>query len=191
MAKGTREPKRSAYIKNDDPNYYDYIVRPKVMGALLVKRMFFILAYIAFAGGFCAICAIFKLLPLMCLVLVLTCIVVFFTWRYVKPEYVYSIEKANISFAIIYGGATRKELFTYHIKDIERIAPYSGEYKNEVDSITDSEKVYHISSMDAYDIYYICAADAEGKNRIVFFEATEQSKKLLRYYNDKTVILKH
>lgn len=186
----SKEPRRSAYAKNDDPNYYDYIVRPKAKGALLIKRILLVLAYIAFAGGFCAICAMFKLFPVMCLVLVLTCAVVFFTWRYVKPEYVYSFEKSNVSFAIIYGGLNRKELFSYHIKDIEKIAPYSGEYKRDADSITDAEKVYHVSSMDAYDIYYLYATDAEGKKRLVFFEATEESKKLFRYYNDKTVILK-
>ncbi|MBO5415074.1 MAG: hypothetical protein J6A83_00405 [Clostridia bacterium] len=185
-----REPRRSAYAKNDDPNYYDYIVKPKVKGKLLVKRLLFILAYIAFAVAFSAVCFAIKFIPLMCLVLVLTLVVIFFTWRYVNPEYVYSLERSNISFSIIYGGLTRKDLFTYHIKDIEKIAPYSGEYKAEADGITDAERVYHISSMDAYDIYYIYATGEDGKKRLVFFEATEQSKKLLRYYNDKTVILK-
>ncbi|MBQ8140979.1 MAG: hypothetical protein IJ038_04705 [Clostridia bacterium] len=186
----SKESRKSAYAKKDDPNYYDYLVKPKIQGKLLMKRLLFILLYAVYSIGFCILCSLLNFWPLMCLVLVSTCIVVFFTWRYVSPEYSYAIEKANISFAIIYGGASRKELFTYHIKDIETIAPYSGEYKEKADSVTDAEKVVLVSSMDAYDIYYICATDAEGKKRVVLFEATEESKKLLRYYNENAIIVK-
>ncbi len=186
----SKDSRKSAYAKKDDSSYYDYLVRPKVKGKLLLKRVLLILLYIVYTIGFCTICALLKFFPLMCLVLVTTLIVIFFTWRYASPEYSYAIEKSNIAFAVIYGGATRKELFEYHIKDIEIIAPYSGEHKRQADSITDAEKVYMVSSMEAYDIYYIYASDATGKKRIVFFEATEESKKLLRYYNAKTVILK-
>lgn len=180
---------KSAYAKVDDPNYYDYLVKPETKGKILMTKILLIIAYALFVIVSCTVCVLLRAIPVMCLVLVLTLIIRFFTWRYACPEYIYTIESANISFTIVYGGMKRKELSKYHIKDIEVIAPYKGEYKSAADAFDANERMCFVSSMDADDVYYLIVKENDGKKKVIFINAPEKTVKRLRYYNDKTVVL--
>lgn len=181
--------KKSAYSKVDDPNYYDYLVKPETKGKILMRKILLIVLYSVLVIACCTVCILFRVIPVMCLVPVLVLVVRFFTWRYACPEYIYTIESANISFAIVYGGAKRKELSKYHIKDIETIAPYKGEYKEAADAFGLTDRMYFVSSMEADDIYYLIVKEKDGKKKVIFINAPEKSVKRLRYYNENTVVL--
>jgi hypothetical protein len=44
--------------------------------------------------------------------------------------------------------------------------------------------------MDAADIYFALFKNVAGEDCVVFFEATEKTLKVLRYYNSDTIITK-
>ena len=69
------------------------------------------------------------------------------------------------------------------------IAPYDGEYKSEADSAEVSRRCYGVSSMSSPDIYFGLYTD-KGKKCAVFFEATEKTLKVIKYYNSEVILSK-
>ena len=117
-------------------------------------------------------------------------IIVFFTWRYVSVECEYQILDGEMKFMEIYGSKNMRELCRVRVSAMTRIAPYSGEYKAEADAISEDNRCLCVSSMDASDIYFAKFKNVAGEDCVVFFEATEKTLKVLRYYNSETIVTK-
>ena len=168
-------------------NSYEYIVKQKSEGVWRWRRFGMIALYIvftlAFLGTFLAINFPWAITFLPLLVWVL----IFFTWRYVSPEYEYSTLSGEITFSTIWGGKSRKALFTANIKDFLAIAPYDEKAEAFVTAQKCNRDFRCMSSINADDLYYGIFMLGDEKC-VVYFEATEKALKILKYYNRLTVV---
>lgn len=173
--------KKSAYSKFDDERSVAKSILPKVEGRLLLNRILMILLYVVYLGVFTAILA--RINPYMIALSVVTvCILIFFTWRYVNIEYELTIHEAKLGFATIYGGLSRKELFSCRVRDLKVIAPYTGA---EDTSDTFAQKLVFVSRIDSPDNYYAIYESESGEKTLLVFETEEKTLKMLKYYNSE------
>jgi len=103
-------------------------------------------------------------------------------------EYEYALVAGVMRFDIIDGTMKRKEWFEAKLGDMTIIAPYEGEYKAKADSISAEIRYEAISSFDSPDVYFGAYRNDEGKQCIVFFEATNKLLNLAKFYNRGIVI---
>ena len=168
-------------------NQYEYIVKQKSEGVWRWRRIGMIVLYcvltLAFIGTFLAINFPWALTFLPLLVWVM----IFFTWRYVSPEYEYSMLSGEITFTTIWGGKSRKKLFSANIKDFSAIAPYDQAAEAYVSAQKCNRDFRCMSSLQADDLYYGIFMLGEEKC-VVYFEATEKALKILKYYTRVTVV---
>ena len=180
--------------ENASNNFVNYGVKKKTDGPLLMRKIFLILGYILFVGIFAAFCfgliLPVKIPPLFALVVIFTCIIVFFTWRYVQIEYEYIILDGEFKMLEIFGSKQMRELCRVRVSAMSSIAPYTGEHKAAAEAVPADRRIIAVSSLSACDIYYAVFKDSDGSDSAVFFEATEKTLKVLRYYNSETVVTK-
>lgn len=180
--------------ENATGNFVNYGVKKKTDGPILARKLLLILSYTAFVAVFAAFCfgliLPVKIPPFFAFVILFTCIIVFFTWRYVQIEYEYIILDGEFRMLKIYGAKQMRELCRVRVSGMKVIAPYNGEYMAAADAIPYSRRIMAVSSPSAADIYYAIFADADGADSAVFFEVTEKTMKVLRYYNSAVVITK-
>ena len=167
-------------------NQYEYIVKQKSEGAWKMRRILIIFGYVVFNLAFLGAFLLtfpwaITFLPLLDWALI------FFTWRFVSPEYEYSTLSGEITFTTIFGGKTRRELFKTNIKDFLKIAPYDAEAETYVSAQKCNRDFKCMSSLQAPDLYYGIFMLGEDKC-VVYFEATEKALKIMKYYNHNTVV---
>lgn len=172
-------------------NYVEYSVECKSEGKLKMRKLWLILAYIAFVVlYFVLFTVITKIVPLVAILPLLVWILVFFTWRYTKVEYEYAILQGAFHFSVIYGGRTRKELLEVKIKDMTVIAPYEGEMIARTEAPDIARHYQFISSKDSPDRYAAIWVDEEGKKCSLLFEATNKTLKICKFYNQTATVVK-
>ena len=174
---------------NAASSFVNYDVDKKVEGKYAIARTLMIVGYVLFVLGFAGFLAFRKLFPIIALTPILTWILVLCTWRFVSIEYEYYILDGEFKLMEVYGLKNMRVLCRTRVSGMEHIAPYSGEYKAEVDKIQKSHRIVGVSSMSAPDIYCAIFEDS-GEKYAVLFEATEKTLKILRYYNQDVVIAK-
>lgn len=161
---------------------YEYVVARKNKGVGKLKPALFILGYVVFAIG-AIVFAIRTTIgaPLAALAPVALLIVVYFTWRYTKIEYEYSITSGILTFSEIYGGRSRKTIVEFRLKDCVDIAPISEQDK--LDDFGAEVSYVALSEKDAPDAYFATFENEKGRKCVFFFEATEKALKICRFYN--------
>lgn len=188
-----KKTKLEKYIRTADlgdnaaSNFVNFGVKKKLEGQYKLKRTLMILLYVVFVVGFAGFFISQNILPIIALVPVLTWILVFFTWRFVSVEYEYYILDGEFKMIKVYGSKNMRVLCRTRVSNMKAIAPYSGECKAAADAVPN--RIVGVSSMSAHDIYY-AIFEEDGEEYAVFFEATEKTLKVLRYYNQDTVIVK-
>jgi hypothetical protein len=103
-------------------------------------------------------------------------------------EYEYALVAGVMRFDIIDGTMKRKEWFEAKLGDMNMIAPYEGDYKTKADAVTADIRYEAISSFASPDVYFGTYRNEEGKQCIVFFEATNKLLSLAKFYNRGIVI---
>ena len=78
-------------MNNDFTSTYEYTVEQKSEGKFRLMRIGFMALYIIYPLIFMAVAFITQLFQLFALVVVTEWMLVFFTWKYAKPEYEYSV----------------------------------------------------------------------------------------------------
>ena len=169
---------------------YEFTTRQKTYGMWIIKKLLLILLYItfvltAFIVGF--ITRIF--LPFLALVTLLTCVLIFFTWRYVSVEYEYSMTSGHITFSKIYGQRSRKCIFDVEIKSMSLIAPYTNEHIDKAIRFAPTVEYNATSSPSADSQYFALFEDHNGKKAIFIFEATKRSLEIFRFYNPSSTVI--
>ncbi len=179
-------------MNNDFTSTYEYTVEQKAEGKFKLMKIGFIALYILYPVIFMAILFIIQLFQLFALVAVTEWMLVYFTWKYVKPEYEYSVTSGRVTFSVIRGKRSRREMVNFAIKDCLQIAPATEREWVERLELYDPEVVYSaISSASSPDRYYAAFETEDGKRCVFHFEATEKMLKLCRNYNSAhTVITK-
>jgi hypothetical protein len=179
-------------MNNDFTSTYEYTVEQKAEGKFRLMKIGFMSLYILYPLIFLAIVFITQLFTLFALVAVTEWMLVYFTWKYTKPEYEYSVTSGRVTFSVIRGKRSRKEMVSFTIKECLQIAPATdGEWIAKLEAY-DPEIVYSaVSSTESPDKYYAAFETPEGKRCVFYFEATEKMLKLCRNYNSThTVVTK-
>lgn len=179
-------------MNNDFTSTYEYTVEQKPEGKFRLMKFAFMSLYIIYPLVFMAILFIIQIFQLFALVAVTEWMLVYFTWKYTKPEYEYSVTSGRVTFSVIHGKRSRKEMLTFAIKDCLQIAPATEREWVERLELYDPELVFSaVASADSPDRYYAAFENEDGKRCVFHFEATEKMLKLCRNYNSShTVITK-
>lgn len=177
-------------MNNDFTSTYEYTVEQKAEGKFRLMKIGFMSLYILYPVIFMAVLFIIQLFQLFALVAVTEWMLVYFTWKYTKPEYEYSVTSGRVTFSVIRGKRSRKEMLNFAIKDCLQIAPATdGEWIAKLEAY-DPELVFSaVSSVNSPDKYYAAFENAEGKRCVFYFEATEKMLKLCRNYNASHTVM--
>lgn len=166
---------------------YEYVVAQKIEGKWKLKKIGMLLIYVAFIIAWFIFGFVSHLFPLLALMPVTLWMLVFFTWRYVKVEYEYSMMSGDVVFSNIYGGRSRKKIIEFRIKDCTLVAPVSThDYK--VRDYEPQTVIRAVSSEKAQDVYF-ALFEKDGKKFAVYFEATAKALKIFRYYNAQATVM--
>ena len=160
---------------------YEYVVEQKIEGKWKIKKLGMLLLYVAFIAAWFFFGFWSHLFPLLALMPITLWMLVFFTWRYVKVEYEYSMTSGDAVFSNIYGSRSRKKIVEFRLKDCSLIAPLETHGHKVRDF--EPEKVYRaLSSQKAQDAYF-ALFEKDGKRSVVYFEAMAKALKICRFYN--------
>ena len=171
-----------------DFNTFEFVVDERPEGKRKLIKFLGRFALLAFIGAFVAFTFIIRMPMLAILPLCLLGLVLYF-WKIFNCELEYSITSGIMTFSRIYGGMKRKKVLELFIKDMREIAPRTPESEVKL-SARGIAKTYSFSSHSTADDQYY-ALFQEGEDLcVVYFEATEKTLKLLRYYNPITVVTK-
>ena len=170
-----------------DFNTFEFVVDERPEGkrkALKFWGRFGLIAFIA-AWVIVSLCTIFYLavLPLCLLGLVL------YFWKIFNCELEYSMTSGIMTFSRIYGGLKRKKVLELTIKDFRGIAPRTAESDAKLKA-QGVAKTYMFASHSTAEDQYYATFEENGILCVVYFEATEKTLKILRYYNPVTVVTK-
>ena len=169
---------------------HEFTTRQKTYGMWIIKKLLLILIYIAFVLTAFTVGFLTRIfLPFLALVPVFTCILIFFTWRYVSVEYEYSMTSGQITFSKIYGSRNRKCIFEAEIKSMNLIAPYTNEHIDKAIRFAPTVEYNATSSPRASEQYFALFEDHNGKKAIFIFEATRRSLEIFRFYNPSSTII--
>ena len=172
-------------------NYAEYFVQRKPEGRYKLARTLVVLTYILIPLIIVTILAFISpmLMTVGALFPLFIWMAVHFTWLFVSQAFFYSVDSSVFTLVKVYGGRKEREMLSVKVKNFSVIAPYSDRIKA---TIADSAlkngatKIFAASSMNAEDLYFgVCNID--GYEVVVFFEATEQLLKALKYYNSEAV----
>ena len=185
----SRTAGRKGWFFMEGQNVYEYVVSPAKQPIWRLKRVLAIIGYIAYAVIVFSVGAMTKLLmPMMALVPLTTWMLVWFTWGFVSVEYEYSFVSGTMTLTKILAGRRRKKVVDIHIKEMHVIAPFDGDYIKQAEQYAPEKTYDFTSSMQSPDLYFALFETEQGRRGIVYFEATKQALKILRYYNTGTVI---
>lgn len=168
-------------------NTFEFVVTERPEGkrkALKILGRFGLLAFVA-AWVIVSLCTIFYLaiLPMCFLGLVL------YFWKIFNCELEYSMVSGVMTFSRIYGGLKRKKVLELTIKDFRACAPRTPEAMGAL-LHWGVDKTYMFASHSSAPDQYYATFEEDGKHCVVFFEATEKTLKILRFYNPVTVVTK-
>ena len=168
---------------------YEYGVDKKREGKLKLLAIALIVLYVAFVGGTFGLLYSIRLIPVFAAVPVVLWIIVLLTWRYVQIDDKYRLSEGKFSLTRKYGSRDGKLLCEFRIREALAIAP-EHECTSILDGIPKSRIIDARPSESASDIYVAVFTDKDGERSAVKFQATEQAVKVLRYYNENTVVSK-
>ncbi len=170
---------------------YEVTTHQKIYGAWLLKRIALIVAYVAYVLAAFVVGLTTKItVPLLALVPVTLWMIIFFTWRYTDVDYEYSMTSGYLTFSIIYGSRTRKQIFEAQIKAMSLIAPYTDDYYEKVRTYAPEVEYYALSSKYAENAYFALFENADGKKSIFIFEANDRALAIFKFYNSTSTVIK-
>ncbi len=183
-----------AYVSKDESsvgiNYFEYNVEKKVDGKTKLQRFGIVLLDIALALVLFATIDGMLLLISFCGFALVFAILTFFLYKRTQIEFEYEINAGEFTMSKVYGGRSRKKLFSQKISSFHFIAPYTEEnYKTAVG--TETVKKYDcLSSPDAMEQFFGVFTDDDGIKSVVFFQAPKKAVSILRFYNSSATRLK-
>lgn len=173
----------------EDFNSYEYTAERRAEGVWLLLKVSVILAYVLFAVGYFVVIYVTRVFPLGALIPFVLWILIYFTWRYVKPDLKYIIERGALSYFVIYGQRTKRKKLEIKISDAIEIAP-RDEIADKIAEFSPNHTYSALPSKKSPDAYAVLYTDKDGKRCVFYFVATAAALKLLRLYNSKTIITK-
>ena len=173
-------------------NYTEYSIEKKSTGSDTVKRLLKTMAWWLLPVGFIIVGLASTATTWVVFLFPIGMIIAIpfsrHTYKASFLEYEYALVAGVMRFAIVNGAMKRKEWFEAKLGDMTTVAPYEGDYKTKADSAKVDITYEAISSFESPDVYFGIYKNEEGKDCIVYFEATNKLLKLAKFYNRNIVI---
>lgn len=173
----------------DDFNTYEYSATQKSEGKWLIYKILLMTLYVLYAAGYFILIFITRMIPLGALIPVTLWIIIYFTWKYTKPDYKYVIEAGKLTFYVLYGNKTKRKKAEIRVSSAEKIAPVR-DISEDISAFAPEITYSALPCGDASDAYAALYKDEAGKRCVFYFVATAQALKLLHFYNSRTIISK-
>ncbi|MBO5879210.1 MAG: hypothetical protein J6Q68_01490 [Clostridia bacterium] len=175
----------------------EYTVSQKSEGKWRLFRWLLVLSYIAFVGIYFVIIYTTKFFPLGALIPVFLWILIFFTWKYSKPDYKYVIGEAHVTFYRVIGKKA-KEVVKIKISEAAYIGPLEDALMSIKDFLPKITRSFLPSAKceNNYIILYknentILPGIEKEFSEAVIFQITDEAARCLRFYNKATVMPSH
>lgn len=165
---------------------FEFVVEEKTEGKRKLGKFLGRFGLLTVVLGFVLLCLATRLYPLAVLPLAMLGLVLYF-WKIFNCELEYSMTSGIMTFSRIYGGIRRRKVLELFIKDMREIAPRTVESDAKLKA-QGMDKIYMFASHSTAPDQYYAVFEKDGKRCVVYFEATEKTLKILRYYNPVTVI---
>lgn len=166
-------------------NSYEYIIKKKAEGDLLIKRIAAVIGYALFflvLTAFVLALLPSLFIPALILICCLTALLIFITWRFLCIEYEILIANGDVVITRLYGKGSRKTIFSASVASLSEIGEYDDKAYEEISKLSLQKNHICISSLSAPDVYYALFEDEDGKG-IIYFDAPERAVDLLKKHN--------
>lgn len=170
-------------------NYAEYIVDVKKEGKYKRQRILMISLYTFVCVGLFAAAFLTSMFFLPLLNVVILPLLYHSTWHFFSRSYFYTVDSGMFTITKVYGYKKEDDFVKMRISEAEMIAPFNDEYKHYAHAHADQKEYAAVSSFSASDIYFATYTDEAGTPSVIFFEATEQLLKALRFYNSKATVM--
>ncbi len=170
-------------------NYAEYIVDIKKQGKYKAQRILMITLYIMIGVVFLGIAFAASFPWIVLLAPMVITILYHTTWHFFSRSFFYTVDTSYFTITKVYGYKKEDDFVKMRISDATMIAPMNEEYAAYAHAHADALVYEAVSSFDASDIYFMTYDNEEGKPCVIFFEATEQLLKALKYYNSKAIVM--
>ena len=167
---------------------YEYTVAQACEGKWRLFKWLMLGGYIAFSGIYFLIAYLTRFIPIVAILPLFLWILVYFTYKYVKPEYKYKIAEAHLYFYRI-TGKTEREILKIRLCDASCIMPLENALE-EIKSFAPKNTFSALPSQFSTDSYIILYKNEKGEPSAFMFKATADALKCLHFYNKGTVMSK-
>lgn len=167
-------------------NTFELVVDERPEGVRKLKKILGRITVIAVPIIVACVLLLVKLFALAIIPILLLGVILYF-WKLFNVELEYSMTSGIMTFSRINGGLKRKKVLEFTIREAKEIAPRTPESDVKLAG-RGVDKVYMFASHSTAPDQYYALVDVEGKTCVVYFEATEKTLKILRYYNPVTVV---
>ena len=174
----------------NESSFYETIIKRKMEGTFLLKRLLGIAASILFALLWTLVFVSFiYVIPLVLIGYVIAATFIYIIIKGSCVEYEYSIVNGTFYFARIIGKTRRREIFEVEIKDIQRLVDYSPELIEM--QKRDNATVYTaVSSMSSGRKKVMVFTDEDNDNVVFIFDSNDVLEKKLRAHNPRLAFSK-
>ena len=163
-------------------NYMEHIVERRPTAKTVIAKAL-ILAAVIIVNIFLILFITIHLPPLMILPWFLSGVFLWWIFRFFNLEYEFVTAGGEMDFDVIYGKRQRKRMLTVKIADMEIIAPLDGKYDT-LRADPSLQKVFTaLIAPDAPNASYAIFHHPQHGKCILFFDAPDKAKAILRYYN--------
>ena len=165
---------------------FEYTVAQKHEGKWRAYKWLMIAAYAAFAATYFIIAISIRFPQIVAVLPLFIWILVFFTYKYVNPEYRYKITEGHLHFYRVFG-KKQKEILKIRLIDATCIMPLEDAIENI--KAADPKKTYSaLPSRVCSDSYIILYKNEDNESVAFMFKVTSDALKSLRFYNKNTVM---
>ncbi len=183
-----------AYVNKDESslgiNYFEYNVEKKADGKTRLQRLGIVLLDILLAVFLFATIDGMLLLIAFCGFALIFAILTFFLYKRTQIEFEYEINGGEFTMSKIYGGRSRKTLFSQKISAFHHFAPYTEENFKAATGTEELKTFTCVSSPDAMDQFFGIFTDEDGKKCAVIFQAPKKVVSIIRFYNSSATRIK-
>ena len=165
---------------------YEYTVAQKHEGKWRAYKWLMLAGYLAFAVTYFLVAYLSRIITVVAILPLFIWMLVYFTWKYVNPEYKYQITEAHIHFYRIFG-KKQSEILKIRICDAMYIMPL-GSALDRIKDIEPKKTYSALPSRICADSYIILYKNEQNEPCAFIFKATSDALNSLRFYNKNTVI---
>lgn len=168
---------------------FEYTVAQNHEGKWRAYKWLMVLGYVLFSGAYFIVATSIRFPQIVAILPLFLWILIFFTWKYVNPEYKYKITAGHLHFFRIFGknGKKGKEILKIKLIDAMYIMPLEDAL-GKIKDIEPKKTYSALPSKVCSDSYIILYKNEKSEPEAFLFKVTSDALKSLRFYNKNTVM---